>query len=181
MFWLLCSMWVPPGPGIKPMSLALAGGVFTTEPPGNPWKRYFSFGRRYRFCRMTVAFKEMSLFFLLHNCVCAFFWEWERREGGSAPEPAEGSWLFSGLVQWGWGVFQAGCCWELARPQGPSSGEARPVVLREAVIKSHAGKALLVPGVGGQDGDGGKTRFSGNEGVGTVKGWGSRQRGRFEK
>ena len=29
-------MWVPPGPGIKPMSLALAGGVFTTEPPGIP-------------------------------------------------------------------------------------------------------------------------------------------------
>ena len=25
-----------PGPGIKPMYLALAGGFFTTEPPGNP-------------------------------------------------------------------------------------------------------------------------------------------------
>ena len=27
-------MWDPPGPGIKPMSPALAGGFFTSEPPG---------------------------------------------------------------------------------------------------------------------------------------------------
>ena len=31
---LLCAMWDLPGPGIKPMSPALAGGFFTTEPPG---------------------------------------------------------------------------------------------------------------------------------------------------
>ena len=74
----------------------------------------------------------------------------------------------------GWKLLRA------CRPQGPSSGEARPVILREAVIKSHAvSPALLVPGVGGQEGDGGKTRFSENEGVGTVKGWGSGLRGRF--
>ena len=29
-------MWDFPGPGIEPMSPALAGGFFTTEPPGNP-------------------------------------------------------------------------------------------------------------------------------------------------
>ena len=28
--WLLCSMWDMPGPGIKPVFLALVGGVFTT-------------------------------------------------------------------------------------------------------------------------------------------------------
>ena len=28
--------WDPPGPGIEPASLALAGGFFTTEPPGKP-------------------------------------------------------------------------------------------------------------------------------------------------
>ena len=28
--------WDLPGPGIKPMSPALAGGFFTTEPPGTP-------------------------------------------------------------------------------------------------------------------------------------------------
>ena len=31
---LLCSMWDFPGPGIKPMSPALAGGFLTTAPPG---------------------------------------------------------------------------------------------------------------------------------------------------
>ena len=30
------SMWDPPGPGIEPVSPALVGGFFTTEPPGNP-------------------------------------------------------------------------------------------------------------------------------------------------
>ena len=29
-------MWDLSGPGIEPMSLALAGGFFTTEPPGYP-------------------------------------------------------------------------------------------------------------------------------------------------
>ena len=31
---LLYSMWDLPGSGIKPVSPALAGGFFTTEPPG---------------------------------------------------------------------------------------------------------------------------------------------------
>ena len=30
-------MWHLPGPGVKPVSPALAGGLFTTEPPGKPW------------------------------------------------------------------------------------------------------------------------------------------------
>ena len=29
-----------PNPGIKPMAPALAGGLFITEPPGNPLKLY---------------------------------------------------------------------------------------------------------------------------------------------
>ena len=29
-------MWDLPGPGIEPVSPALAGGFFTTEPPGKP-------------------------------------------------------------------------------------------------------------------------------------------------
>ena len=29
-------MWNLPGPGIEPMSPALAGGFLTTEPPGKP-------------------------------------------------------------------------------------------------------------------------------------------------
>ena len=34
-------MWDPPGPGIEPMSPALAGGFFTTEPPGKPMPLVF--------------------------------------------------------------------------------------------------------------------------------------------
>ena len=34
--WLLLGMWDLPGPGIKPVSFALAGRFFTTE-PGKPW------------------------------------------------------------------------------------------------------------------------------------------------
>ena len=32
--WLLCSMWILPGPGIKLMSPALVGGFLTTGSPG---------------------------------------------------------------------------------------------------------------------------------------------------
>ena len=34
---LLQGIWDPPGSGIKPVSPALAGGFFTTEPSGKPW------------------------------------------------------------------------------------------------------------------------------------------------
>ena len=30
-------MWDLPGPGLKPVSLVLAGGFSTTAPPGKPW------------------------------------------------------------------------------------------------------------------------------------------------
>ena len=39
--WLLCSLWDPPGPGIEPVPPALAGGFFTTEPPGKPPRQGF--------------------------------------------------------------------------------------------------------------------------------------------
>ena len=31
-------MWDLPGPGVKPVSPALAGGFLTTEPPGKPYR-----------------------------------------------------------------------------------------------------------------------------------------------
>ena len=34
---LLCGMWGLPGPGIEPLSPALAGGFFIMEPPGKPY------------------------------------------------------------------------------------------------------------------------------------------------
>ena len=36
--WLLCCVGDFPGPEIEPMLPALAGGFFSTEPPGKPWK-----------------------------------------------------------------------------------------------------------------------------------------------
>ena len=38
--WLLCSMLDLPGPGIEPMSPALTGRFFTTEPSGKPYLFY---------------------------------------------------------------------------------------------------------------------------------------------
>ena len=38
---LLRGMWVLPGPGIEPVSPALAGGFLTTEPPGKPKAAFF--------------------------------------------------------------------------------------------------------------------------------------------
>ena len=35
-------MWNVPGSGMEPVSPALAGGFFTTEPPGKPWLFWFS-------------------------------------------------------------------------------------------------------------------------------------------
>ena len=34
-------MWDLPGPGLEPVSLALAGGFLTTVPPGKTYKAYF--------------------------------------------------------------------------------------------------------------------------------------------
>ena len=34
--YLSLGMWVPAGPGTGPLPSALAGGFFTTEPPGSP-------------------------------------------------------------------------------------------------------------------------------------------------
>ena len=38
---LLRGMWDLPGSGIEPLSPALAGGFFTTEPPGEPCVQVF--------------------------------------------------------------------------------------------------------------------------------------------
>ena len=41
---LLCSMWDLPGPEIKLVSPALAGGFFTTETPEKPERNYLNQG-----------------------------------------------------------------------------------------------------------------------------------------
>ena len=39
---LFCSMWDPPKPGIEPTSSALAGGFFTTKPPGKTLSTFYN-------------------------------------------------------------------------------------------------------------------------------------------
>ena len=55
---LLCSMWDLPGPGLEPMSLALAGGFLTTAPPGKPDQLYifltFFFSGCHRVCNIHL-------------------------------------------------------------------------------------------------------------------------------
>ena len=38
---MLQGVWDPPGSGMEPVSPALAGGFFTTEPPGKLWTAHF--------------------------------------------------------------------------------------------------------------------------------------------
>ena len=44
---LLCSTWDLPGPGLEPVSPALAGGFLTTAPPGKPRWKIFQFQFHY--------------------------------------------------------------------------------------------------------------------------------------
>ena len=56
--WLtgLVALWHLPGPGIEPMSLALAGRFFTTEPPGKPLICGFLASKFFFRCRLQVSF-----------------------------------------------------------------------------------------------------------------------------
>ena len=56
-------MWDLPGPGIKPMSPALAGGFFTTESPGKSYGIFFNFQSA-----LTIwqRFRKLLLWFYLY-------------------------------------------------------------------------------------------------------------------
>ena len=56
-------MWDPPGLGIEPMSPALAGGFFTTEPPGKPWISVLV-----HTCAIEEAVSEKDVTEQLGNC-----------------------------------------------------------------------------------------------------------------
>ena len=45
--YLFCGMWDLPGPGLKPVSPALAGRFLTTAPPGNSIQTFLKEGRRW--------------------------------------------------------------------------------------------------------------------------------------
>ena len=53
---LLHGMWDPPGPGLEPMSPALAGGLSTTAPPGKPDPILF------RKLNKVISLEEVEIF-----------------------------------------------------------------------------------------------------------------------
>ena len=57
---LLCSMWDLPGPGIEPVSPALAGRFFTTEPPGKPLL-FIKRGNFYSWCLSYLFLKGLNI------------------------------------------------------------------------------------------------------------------------
>ena len=64
---LLCSMWDLPGPGLKPVSPALAGGFLTTAPPGKPTFYYLKENSKAIWYRST-AFSKSDKDALYRNC-----------------------------------------------------------------------------------------------------------------
>ena len=62
---LLLGTWDLPPSGIEPMSPALAGGFFTTEPPGKP---YSVFLKRHSFNPHDGLMKQGVLLFPSHRC-----------------------------------------------------------------------------------------------------------------
>ena len=53
-------MWDLPGPGIEPVSPALAGGFLSTVPPGKPPKIVFFFNDTYAYYFIDHAIQHMG-------------------------------------------------------------------------------------------------------------------------
>ena len=68
-------MWDPPGPGIEPVSPALAGRLLTTGPPGKPSQphliRMFNHSFTERFFDSYTP--QSTVFFLFIGCTFSFF------------------------------------------------------------------------------------------------------------
>ena len=62
---LLCGMWDLPGPGLEPLSPALAGGFLTTAPPGKPLLKIFFFLMWTIFKVFTEFVTILLLFYVL--------------------------------------------------------------------------------------------------------------------
>ena len=67
---LLHGMCSPPGPGIKPVSPALAGGFFTNEPPGKP-----SIFIQFNTCLLSCSNVKLNTVMMprdreVHYCLC---------------------------------------------------------------------------------------------------------------
>ena len=80
---LLRGMWDLPGPGLQPVSPALAGGFLTTVPPGKPHAEYFNQCEKQRL-ESRVGEEPLKFFRIpeihvlerwhtLSHCVCLLF------------------------------------------------------------------------------------------------------------
>ena len=58
-------MWDLPGPGLEPVSPALAGRFLTTEPPGKSWARDFHFKIIRGIDSLSVLVTEAVIFMLV--------------------------------------------------------------------------------------------------------------------
>ena len=56
---LLHGMWDLPGPGLEPVSPALAGRFSTTAPPGKPWIFYFLIYRNKTFTMQQIPYNTL--------------------------------------------------------------------------------------------------------------------------
>ena len=64
-------MWDPPGPGLEPVSLALAGGFLTTAPPGKPVLAYFKCSCCFVF-QYLFRFIHILTYCLPPSCISVF-------------------------------------------------------------------------------------------------------------
>ena len=72
---LLCGMWDLPGPGLEPVSPALAGRFSTPAPPGKSWHLSFYLWSTHLFghtCPSPTT--PHSIHILLNNKLCDNFW-----------------------------------------------------------------------------------------------------------
>ena len=60
---LLCGIWDLPGPGLDPISPALAGGFLTTGPPGKPYMTVFELWFSQGICLVVGLLGHMVVLF----------------------------------------------------------------------------------------------------------------------
>ena len=87
-------MWDLPGPGLEPMSPALAGGFLTTVPPGKPW--------------VQVLTPIVLMVSCLKHALCDFTF------GPRASSVTQRAWDTEGSPEGG--MLEVSVCWGSAQP-----------------------------------------------------------------
>ena len=66
---MLCSMWDLPRPGIRPVSPALAGGCFTTEPSGKPSPVFYCVYFGFHQVVIGKLYTDSTIKFIIFKCL----------------------------------------------------------------------------------------------------------------